>query len=88
MQRRILLTVDHGTTNSRDTARALVAEFGAGSAQSVTATATSTTTSIGIGRLPLPGAAPESPVFWNLIIVIIFNPFVHMGPLLSPFMRR
>ena len=38
MQHRMSLIVDHGTPNSRDTARALVAEFGARSARSATAT--------------------------------------------------
>ena len=39
------------------------------------------------GPLPLPGATPKPPVFSNFII-IFFNPFVDMGPLLSSSMRR
>ena len=86
LQRRIFLIIDYGTPNSRDTARALVAEFGTRSARSATATATSSTNSIGMGHLPLPDVTPKSPVHSNFII-IFFNPFADMGPLLNPFMR-
>ncbi|KAJ4439792.1 hypothetical protein ANN_07920 [Periplaneta americana] len=47
-------TVDHRTDNSRDTARALVAEFGTRAAWSATAIATSSTIVIGMGCLRLP----------------------------------
>ena len=88
LQRRIFLIIDYGTPNSRDTARALVAEFGTRSARSATATATSPWTSIWMVRLPFPGATPKFPVFSNFIIFFFFNPFVDIGPLLSPFMGR
>jgi len=56
MTLRNFLTADHGMTNFRDTARALVAEYGARSVWSTTATATSSTTSVGMGSVPLHGA--------------------------------
>ena len=64
MQNRIFLTVDHESPKLRDTAGALVAQFGARSA-TATATETSSTTSIGMGRLPLPGATPKSQLFFE-----------------------
>ena len=87
MQRKIFLTVDHGTPNSCDTTCALDAEFGVHSTRSATATATLSTTSIGMDHLPIPGATLKSPVFSNFTI-FFFNPFVDMGPLLSPFIWR
>ena len=86
MQRKIFLTFDNGTPNSRDSSYTGCSIWAPYSTVSYSHS-NFTDNFHSDGSPSSHRCTPKSPAFSNFII-FFFTPFVDMGPLLSPFMRR